>query len=142
MIRELRDMTGVVSESTTDGREDVVPAKLEETSPNVPDAVQGTSQKATAITEIIPPSATTLVRASPAASAATKDTVQKLDDINSALAKFGTSMEQVLKLDPQAGDGTGTSAQGVEVGNDGTVSCLCICCQARSADVVSCSSRS
>jgi hypothetical protein len=142
MIRELRDMTGVVSEPTTDGREDAVPAKLEETRSNVPNAAQGTSQKGTAITEITPPSATTLIRASLATSAATKDTVQRLDDINSALAKFGTSMEQVLKLDPQAGDGTGTSAQGVEVGNDGTVSCLCICCQAPSADVVFCSSRS
>lgn len=125
MIRELQDMTGVAPEPTLDGQENGdndAPDKLEETSLNVPNAAPETHLNDTAITEIIPSSATTSVQASFAASAPTEDTAQKLDDINSALAKFGTSMEQVLKLDPKAGDGTGTSAEGVEVGNDGTVS--------------------
>lgn len=50
-----------------------------------------------------------------------KETIKQLEDINVALSKFGTSMEEVLKLDAATG-GSGTSNNGTEVGQDGTVS--------------------
>ena len=54
----------------------------------------------------------------------TKETIKQLEDINSALSKFGTSMEEVLKLDSTGtpSDGSGGTQKGTEVGQDGTVS--------------------
>lgn len=57
----------------------------------------------------------------------TKETIKQLEDINAALSKFGTSMEEVLKLDSAGmpSDESGGTQKGTEVGQDGTVtSCL------------------
>ncbi|KAJ9113898.1 hypothetical protein QFC19_000092 [Naganishia cerealis] len=51
------------------------------------------------------------------------DHAQKLEEINLALAKLGTSMTDVLKLGSSdaSGDGANVSTNGTEVGQDGTV---------------------
>ena len=66
----------------------------------------------------------TITRDAAAQPVIAKDTIKQLENINAALSKFGTSMEEVLKLDAAGAtsDGNESVAKGTEVGQDGTVS--------------------
>lgn len=137
MIRELQDMTSHAPETILDDPEgDITEIHREQevTGSNASASVETQSLEHTAqdaaghstnreslntdiVHSSVIPGVVTADQSAP-----TQETVQRLEDINSALAKLGTSMQEVLKLDPQAAaDGAG-APNGVEVGSDGTVS--------------------
>lgn len=125
MIRELQDLSGPVlgpANEQGDGTEATI--EQDEASAQVDVAkMRRSAEQGTAVpTPAIQNGPAHVNKAPTQTLASNTHTAQKLDDINSALARFGTSLEQVLQLDPKAGDGAGTSAEGVEVGSDGTVS--------------------
>lgn len=145
MIRELRDMgspsssstaveegsniqqqrTSEVSEASRATTKTEGAASSESSKTAEPGATQPRSSNN--ISAPTQPSVDLITSARVTQPAVAKETIKQLEDINAALSKFGTSMEEVLKLDSQtASGGAGTPMNGTEVGQDGTVSVLSI----------------